>query len=104
MKEHILPKQAKQLTKEEFYRLNNDMVSRDDWANYHHKKITVGKMIVFINQFDRPKIYFGLNTSYWHVELLDQSQSFVSKELVDALFNALLWIIKNQEIIREQKG
>ena len=48
MKQHILPKQAKEITKEQFYKLFPDLVDRKNWADYHHKKITMGKMMEFL--------------------------------------------------------
>jgi hypothetical protein len=45
MKQHISPKQLKEITKVQFYTLLPDFVIRNDWSEYHHKKITIGKMI-----------------------------------------------------------
>lgn len=48
MKQHITPKQASEISEESFYSILNEAVNRKDWANYHHKKITIGKMIEFL--------------------------------------------------------
>lgn len=49
MKQHITPSQAKEITEEQFYKLFKNQhwecVHRKDWADYHHKKVTIGKMI-----------------------------------------------------------
>ncbi|QSF43435.1 hypothetical protein [Paenibacillus tianjinensis] len=46
MKQHILPKQALEISKEQFYELFPEgLVDRNNWATYHHKKMTIGKMI-----------------------------------------------------------
>lgn len=46
MKQHITPKQAAEVSEIEFYSLFPEgIVKREDWANYHHKKVTIGKMI-----------------------------------------------------------
>jgi len=55
VKQHILPKQAKEITEEQFYslfpgKLHDNVVERKDWANFHHKKITIGKMIELLKQ------------------------------------------------------
>ena len=45
MKYHITPKQAKEVTEEHFYSMFNEIVKREDWYKYHHKKMDIGKMI-----------------------------------------------------------
>lgn len=49
MKYHITPKQAREINEDAFYSLFNEIVKREDWAKYHHKKVTIGKMIDFID-------------------------------------------------------
>lgn len=48
MKQHITPKQAREVTEEKFYSIFDEVVVRKDWANFHHKKVTIGKMIEFL--------------------------------------------------------
>jgi len=47
MKQHISPMQAREVTEEQFYSFypEGELVRRKDWATYHHKKMTIGKMI-----------------------------------------------------------
>jgi hypothetical protein len=49
MKQHITPKQVSEVSKEYFYSLFEELVDRDDWADFHHKKMTIGKMIEIID-------------------------------------------------------
>jgi hypothetical protein len=105
MKQHILPKQAKQLTEEQFYSLFEDIVPRKDWANYHHKKVTTGKLIEILRSYGQISIY-TVHTD-WCIELFDRKVSANDgesplyqtshNELIDALFNCLLWILKTEE-------
>ncbi len=44
MKQHILPKQFKEMDEDAAIHLF-DLVPREDWYKYHHKKVTIGKMI-----------------------------------------------------------
>lgn len=81
MKQHITPKQAKELTKEKFYELFPDLVIRNDWSNYHHKKITIGKMLEVLKEhnieieikivINKPVIVKDLsnNKEYYDMEL-----------------------------------
>ncbi|GMX64571.1 hypothetical protein Elgi_38400 [Paenibacillus elgii] len=85
MKYHITPKQAKEITEEQFYSMFNEIVPRKDWANYHHKKITIGKMIDYLDEVTIGK---GFVDQKWYVTLLDENQ-FYGKELTDALWEAV---------------
>jgi hypothetical protein len=82
IKQHITPKQALELSEEQFYLLFPDgIVKRKDWANYHHKKVTIGKMIEIldsehleINKVDgkfRVANNFPNGTAFYRVELVD---------------------------------
>lgn len=56
MKQHITPEQAQEITEEQFYNLFEDVleekiVHRSDWYKYHHKKMTIGKMIAILVQY-----------------------------------------------------
>jgi hypothetical protein len=85
MKYHITPKQAKEMTEEQFYSMFNEMVPRQDWANYHHKKMTIGKMIDYLDEVIISK---SIVDSQWQVSLLNKSR-FIGKELSDALWEAV---------------
>ena len=50
VKEHITPKQAEQLSKEEFYSLFSNLTDRRHWYRYHNTKMTVGKMIGILGE------------------------------------------------------
>jgi hypothetical protein len=84
MKYHITPKQAKELTKDQYYSMFNDLVLRDDWANYHHRKMTIGKMIDYL---DGVSVFKGLGDGQWYVQC--DGLEFEGKELTDALWEAV---------------
>lgn len=55
MKQHILPKQMAEITFEQAKLMLGDKLNpRDfrydssDWTHFHHKKVTIGKMIEFL--------------------------------------------------------
>lgn len=81
MKYHITPKQAKEITEEQFYSMFNEIVRRDDWANYHHKKMTIGKMIDFLDEVTISK---SSTSNRWIV-----NDTYFGKELTDALWEAV---------------
>ncbi|RYI30497.1 hypothetical protein EVU96_08775 [Bacillus infantis] len=85
MKYHITPKQAKQITEDQFYSMFNEIVPREDWANCHHRKMTIGKMIDYLDEVTIGKsIVDGL----WNVFTLDE-ENYTGKELTDALWEAV---------------
>jgi hypothetical protein len=95
MKEHITPKQAKEITKEQFFALFKNQhwecVDRKDYANYHHKKVTIGKMMAILVD-TRWIIRITECTRGWQVELITNSgpdHSYADKELCDALWKAI---------------
>lgn len=53
MKQHITPKQAKEITEEQFHTLFSNQhwssYRRENWADYHHKKVTMGKMMELLD-------------------------------------------------------
>ena len=51
MKQHITPSQAQEITEEQFYSLFDEIVKRKDWANFHHKKVAIGKCIEIIDGY-----------------------------------------------------
>ena len=65
MKIHITPAQAQEITEDKFYSLFDEIVKRKDWANFHHKKITIGKCIEIINQY-----------SFWTIKSMDHDGKF----------------------------
>lgn len=84
MKYHITPKQAKEITEEQFYSLFNEIVPRKDWANYHHKKVTIGKMIDYL---DEVNISTSLLTKKFIINVEDIE--YEAMELTDALWLAV---------------
>jgi hypothetical protein len=112
MKQHILPKQAKEITQEQFYDLFKNQhwntVMRKDWADFHHKKATVGKMIEILDGLQLP--YFDIRYNDTnplvnfiksrHVIIQTYSEDgfpafedFYNDELCDALWNAIKYVI-----------
>lgn len=81
MKYHITPKQAKEVSESQFYSLFDELVKRDNWANYHHKKMTIGKMIDYL---DTVEIWRNPSTGLWEVDGVN-----ASKELVDTLWESV---------------
>lgn len=102
MKQHITPKQANELGENMFYELFPDLVRREEWAKYHHKKITIGKLIETIGSYH--KIYISGNHDGWKLELFELNERICNedsclyerthKELVTALFGMLLCVIE----------
>ncbi|HFJ9376693.1 TPA: hypothetical protein ACGW65_000945 [Bacillus paranthracis] len=84
MKYHITPKQAKEITEEQFYSLFNEIAPRKDWANYHHKKVTIGKMIDYL---DEVNISTSLLTKKFIINVDDIE--YEAMELTDALWLAV---------------
>jgi aminopeptidase-like protein len=103
LKQHITPNQAKKLTEKQFYGLFAELVPRKDWANYHHKKITIGKLLEIIREYCQMDIH-TVNEN-WCVQLFNidgganNRDSCIcanqGKELIDVLFDSLLWIIEH---------
>lgn len=85
MKYHITPKQAREVTEEQFYSMFNEIVHRKDWDTYHHKKMTIGKMIDFLDEVTITK---SVLNSQWYVKLLDEEE-YHGKDLTDALWEAI---------------
>lgn len=63
----------------------NEIVPREDWANYHHRKMTIGKMIDFL---DENTVGKSIADGKWYVTLLNEDQ-YSGKELTDALWEAV---------------
>ncbi|PGT89817.1 hypothetical protein [Bacillus thuringiensis] len=83
MKQHITPKQAKEVTEAQFYSLFGEIVPRSDWANYHHTKMTIRKMIECLGGANievNPAGGFGIEAN---------GKRYVEKELADALWLAV---------------
>lgn len=87
MKYHIKPKQAKEISEEQFYSLFEEIVKRDDWYKYHNKKVDIGKMIEYLGEVS---VYKDLN-HLWVV-----NHNYNAKELSDALWEA----VKDMNAIR----
>ncbi|MCP1184911.1 hypothetical protein [Paenibacillus sp. 1781tsa1] len=84
MKYHITPKQAKEVTEEQFYSFFSDIVPRKDWANYHHRKMDIGKMIDYLDEVIISK---SVIDGMWNVAAFDKH--YEGKEFVDALWQAM---------------
>lgn len=101
MKAHIRPKQAKEVTKEEFYSLFDELVDRDDWHHFHHKKMTIAKMIEILDE----------NSYYWEIDNVDEddgfnvivhyedkvTRMFTRSKLCDTLWEAVKHIIEVED-------
>ncbi len=95
MKMHITPQQAQEITGEQFYSLFDEIVKRDDWANFHHKKVTIGKCIEILEPYT-PKIEKG---RHWMMEIVTGKlprynfPTYQNKELCDCLWQAVKEIL-----------
>lgn len=52
MKQHITPDQFKEMDELDAVKLF-DLVPRKEWYKYHHKKVTIGKMMKILEQKDK---------------------------------------------------
>ena len=96
MKQHITPTQALEIFEDQFYSFfdSEGMVKRDDWFSYHHKKVTIGKMIELLSdKYSMPhmvkhctegKVYHIVNGRGYHIEYENNCT-----ELCDALWEAV---------------
>lgn len=84
MKYHITPKQAKEVTEEQFYSFFNEIVPRKDWANYHCKKMDIGKMIDYLDEVTISK---SIVDGMWNLLIFDKN--YEGKDLVDTLWEAM---------------
>lgn len=94
MKLHITPKQVKELTEEQFFNLFSNQhwecVRRKDWADYHHKKVTIGRMIEMLKCSKWMIKIMESMEGFWRVELdTINGRSYYRKELCDALWEAV---------------
>lgn len=91
MKQHITPKQAKQLAESQFYSLFDEIVPRADWAHYHHKKVTIGKLIESLGDVTITQAHKG---STWEVSVAyEPNATYQERELIDALWDAtVVWV------------
>ncbi|GAA4879434.1 hypothetical protein GCM10023310_69500 [Paenibacillus vulneris] len=97
MKQHITPIQAQELTENQFYSLFKEhAVKRKDWYKYHHKKISIGFMIEYLQVNLQMPIYLHTNGQEWNLsfemsECGNHDRCTSADELCD-----LLWVmIKN---------
>lgn len=98
MRQHIYPKDAMKVSKEQFYSLfNEDLVDREDWAKYHHKKVTIGKMLEFLhNSYD--EVYLNFKDKKVFIELNTSSKTEFKahgEELVEILWEAIILALNN---------
>lgn len=106
MKQHILPKQALEVSKTEFYSFfpPNELVERNDWAKYHHKKITIGKMIEILKELNWEVNISSYESKYRVSNNYSNELMICKKELCDALWEAIKFqLIENKgEIFNDQ--
>lgn len=104
MKEHITPKQAQQITEDQFYSLFSEIVKRDDWYKYHHKKVTIGKLIEFLTPIN---MHCYDHIEEWKVQLIGDKhlrridlkrREFFCPELVDALWEAAKEVLRHPRV------
>jgi hypothetical protein len=98
MKQHITPKQAEDVTKEFFYSLFNELVDRKDWSNYHHKKVTIGKMIEFLETDEYPTLHIDkqLKQGVMKENRYDVFQQGIGTHVGNSLCDALWDAVKNR--------
>ena len=103
MKQHITPSQALEITEEQFYSLFDEIVRRKDWANFHHKKVTIGKCIEILER----KYYFvsfrmlrdltqpneKICLHLWPNAMSDEHSQIWGAEVIDALWQAVKEIL-----------
>ena len=97
MKQHITPTQFKEMNKERAIELF-DLNARDwrgyedDFYNYHHKKITIGRMIDFLSI---ESIIFCPQIDGWKIgTAYGRRFLFAHSDLCDALWKSVLEYIK----------
>lgn len=90
MKQHITPAQALEITEDQFYSLFDEIVKRKDWANFHHKKVTIGKCIELLD-FSLIKIEYDGFINNYYVQTNKGTNG--KPELIDALFQAVKSIL-----------
>ncbi|MBD8836278.1 hypothetical protein IFU39_00395 [Paenibacillus sp. CFBP 13594] len=86
MKYHITPKQAREVTEEQFYSFFNEIVPRSNWASYHCRKMDIGKMIDYL---DEVTVGRSIVDRKWNVCTFLTDRHYEGKELVDALWEAM---------------
>ena len=94
MKQHISPSQAKEITEEQFYLLFNQIVKRKDWADYHHEKVTIGKMIEILSFYDLDIMSNYYKQNEWSIIFYkEEHYIFRNVELCDALWEGIKSIL-----------
>lgn len=97
MKQHITPKQFQELPKEISCKVF-DLNPRDwrgyknDFYGYHHKKITIGKMIELLNDNNVTDIGIKLNSDRNNIGVWvgdKKINTFNNPELCDSLWDAV---------------
>ena len=89
MKQHITPKQAQEISEEQFYSLFSEIVHRKDWYDFHHKKVTIGKMIEILGENLYAMTQYE-ESSHWYVVIGKWNGWRIDGEqLVDCLWKAV---------------
>lgn len=96
MKQHILPKQAQEISEIEFYSLfpvrnslGDNVVKRKDWDKFHHKKVTIGHMIQFLKEKNWNIQIHMVGDSFRVANDIQNGWAFSRTELCDALWEAV---------------
>lgn len=105
MKEHITPKQAQQLAEGDFYNLFKIEVKREDWYKYHHKKVTIPKLLGVLKK----ECHFDLNitdsTNEITVYIAGNDQLVYNNqnhELIDLLYDTVLFVHNERRKSKER--
>lgn len=113
MKQHITPQQAQQITEEQFYSLFDEIVKRKDYANFHHKKLDIGKMIEILEDKTKVKVRiypakYGEESEKYIVKIdisvfLENLENgylkvFSGIELCDVLWESVKYMFRGNEI------
>lgn len=99
MKQHVNPKQLKEVSKEQISEwLSGTYLKRKNFYQYNCKKITIGKMMEMLHsECIMVRTYSNLNIAKVKVEFINNEERvFSSNELVDALWEAEKYVLENK--------
>lgn len=93
MKQHITPSQAREITEQQFYSLlPGEIVNRSDWSKFHHRKITIGRLIEYLDIVKMTQIN---SEGRWLVTHTANHSQYAGDELID-----VLWKLTVRDITR----
>lgn len=97
MKQHVTPTQMQEITEEQLYSLFDEIVKRKDWANYHHKKMTIGKMIEILHKRSCD-IRIESAGQVWYIDNnIPNANEHGYTELCDVLWQAVKQILEDDK-------